>query len=91
MNIWLVLHAGICIHKPSMHGKAIISNFTIPIKQLSEEASKAQNKKFRKYREIHSRKINRVAINEDILHHLFVTSNPVISNFRSKLSAKNKI
>jgi len=55
------------VHKLLIHGEEIISNFTIPIGKLSEEASEVPNKEFRKYREIHSRKINRIATNEDIL------------------------
>ena len=78
------------VHKLIIHGESIISNFTIPIGQLSEEASEARNKEFRKYREMHSRKINRAATNEDILHNLLITSDPVISNLRSKLVTKNK-
>lgn len=78
------------VHKLLIHGEEIISNFTILIGQLSEEASEARNKEFRKYREIHSRKINGIASNEDILHHLLITSDPVISSLRSKLDAKNK-
>jgi len=78
------------VHKLLIHGEEIISNFTIPIGQLSKKASEARNKEFRKYREIHSRKINRIATNEDILHHLLITSDPVISSLRSKLDAKNK-
>lgn len=51
-----------------IHEEAIISNFSILIGHLSEETSEARNKEFRKYRKMHSRKINRVKTNEDILH-----------------------
>ena len=73
-----------------VHGEAIILNFLIPIGQLSEEASEARNKEFRKYREEHTRKINRIATNEDLLHHLLTTSDPYISSQRAKLSEGKK-
>lgn len=78
------------VHKLLVHGERIISNFSIPIGQLSEEASEARNKEFRKYRELHSRKINRVATNEDVLHHLLVTSDPIITSLRSRHGSKKK-
>lgn len=78
------------IHRLLIHGEKIISNFSIPIGQLSEEASEARNKEFRKYREVYSRKMNRIATNEDVLHHLLVTSDPIISNLRSRHSSKKK-
>lgn len=78
------------VHKLLIHGEGIISNFSIPIGALSEEASEARNKEFRKYREGHSRKINRVATNEDVLHQLLVTSDPLISSLRSRDNLKKK-
>lgn len=78
------------VHKLLIHGEAIISNFSIPIGHLSEEASEARNKEFRKYRRIHSRKMDRIKTNEDILHQLLVSSDPVVSNLRQKNSEKKR-
>jgi len=72
------------IYKLLIHGQAIIENFSIPIGQLSKEASEARNKAFRKYREMHSPKINRIATNEDILHHFLCHLLIVISKAKSE-------
>lgn len=79
------------VHKILVHGKDIIGNLgLIPIGKLSEEASESRNKDFRRYREQHSRKINRKATNEDILNNLLVSSDPYISSIRPKLYRKHK-
>lgn len=70
--------------------EAIISNFSIPIGHLSEEASEARNKEFREYRKTHSRKMDRIKTNEDILHQLLISSDPVISNLRPQKSEQKK-
>lgn len=80
----------VTVHKLLIHGEIIISHFSIPIGHLSEEASEARNKEFREYRRTHSRKLNRIATNEDVLHHLLITSDPVISNLRPKLTNAKK-
>lgn len=72
------------VHKLLVHGEAIISHFSVPIGHLSEEASEARNKEFRQYRKDHTRKISRTATNEDLLNHLLLTSDPLISNLRPK-------
>lgn len=71
------------VHRVLMHGAATIKHNILPIGQLTEEASEARNKDFRRYREHHSRKINRVATNQDVLHALLVSSDPLISSMRS--------
>lgn len=73
------------VHKILIHGAEIIKYAIVPIGQLSEEALEARHKEFRKYRLQHTRKINRKATNEDILHHLLLTSDPIISNLRHNL------
>jgi len=78
------------VHKLLIHGEAIISHFSIPIGHLSEEASKARNKEFRQYRRDHTRKINRIATNEDLLNHLLITSDPLISSLRPKMNEGKK-
>jgi len=49
---------------------------------LSEEAQEARNKDFKNIREHHTRKINRVLQNEDLIKMLIVSSNPYISSLR---------
>lgn len=74
-----------------MDQKNIIEHFgVIPIGKLSEEASEARNKDFRKYREHHSRKFSRIATNEDIMNNLILSSDPKLSYLRSKLSTRKK-
>lgn len=76
------------IHKILMHGAEIIQNFIFPIGNLSEEAAEARNKHFRHYREFHARKCNRKCTNEDILHNLLLSSDPLISTLRLKCDSK---
>lgn len=79
------------VHKLLIHGADIIaSNAIVPIGSLSEEASEARNKDFRKFREHHSRKSSRVCCNQDILNLLLLTSDPLISSVRPHLDAKKK-
>lgn len=70
------------VHKILFHGAEIIKYAIIPIGQLSEEVIEARHKEFRKYRLENSRKISRKATNEDLLHHLLISSDPVISSLR---------
>lgn len=80
------------VHKILAHGKDIIENFgLIPIGKLSEEASESRNKDFRRYRQHHSRKFSRKATNEDIINNLLLTSDPYISQRRSKLIREHKV
>ena len=47
----------VTVHKILIHGAFVISNALLPIGQLSEEAQEARNKDFKRYREIHTRKL----------------------------------
>lgn len=79
------------VHKLLIHGGDIIAeNAIVPIGSLSEEASEARNKDFRKFREHHSRKKSRQASNEDILNMLILSSDPLITSIRPKLNAHKK-
>jgi len=49
---------------------------------LSEEAQEARNKDFKNIREHHTRKINRIVQNEDLIKMLIVSSDPYISSLR---------
>lgn len=49
---------------------------------MSEEAQEARNKDFKNIREHHTRKINRIVQNEDLIKMLIVSSDPYISSLR---------
>lgn len=72
------------VHKLLTHGSKIIKTFNVPFGWLSEEPQEANNKVFRKARSNNSRMSNRKATNEDIMHHLFIGSDPLISSLRLK-------
>ena len=80
------------VHKLLVHGTDIIKHFgLLPIGKLSEEASEARNKDFRKYRENHSRKVSRTATNEDILHNLLLSSDPKLTFLRPRMTKQRKM
>lgn len=84
-------HMSSTVHKILIHGADIITrNAVVPIGSLSEEASEARNKDFRRFREHNSRKKSRQASNEDILHMLILSSDPLITAMRPVLDAKKK-
>lgn len=62
----------------------IAENAIVPIGSLSEEASEAHNKDFRRFREHHSRKTSRQTSNEDILNMLILSSDPHITAIRPR-------
>ncbi len=76
------------VHRVLMHGAQTIAHNVLPIGQLTEEAAEARNKDFRRYREHHSRKINRTTTNQDILNFLLVSSDPLISGMRPVIKKK---
>lgn len=79
------------IHKLLLHGGEIIKHFNIlPIGKLSEEASEARNKDFRKLREHHTRKFCRGATNQDIFNGFIVSSDPYLSSIRPTLTNKSR-
>lgn len=71
------------VHKVLIHGADLIESFDLPIGIFSEEAQEARNKDFRNVRENNSRKNSRTNTNEDILHWLLISSDPVISSLRT--------
>lgn len=71
------------VHKVLVHGAAIINFFNLPIGYFSEEAQEARNKDFRNIREHQTRKSSRENTNEDIIHWLLITSDPLISSMRT--------
>ncbi|XP_017465416.1 PREDICTED: uncharacterized protein LOC108358524 [Rhagoletis zephyria] len=78
----------ITVHKVLIHGSKIVSEAILPIGMLSEEAQEARNKDYRRYRLYHSRKTGRSSTNEDVMHHLLISSDPYINSFRTKLKLK---
>lgn len=70
------------VHKILLHGAEVVQHSCLPIGQLSEEAQEARNKDYKFYREHHTRKSSRTATNEDLLHLLLISSDPVISDKR---------
>lgn len=70
------------VHKILVHGADIIDSLDLPIGLYSEEAQEARNKDFKKIREYHTRKMSRIETNEDIIHGLLVSSDPLISSLR---------
>lgn len=77
------------VHRVLLHGAETIRHNIVPIGQLTEEAAEARNKDFRRYREHHTRKHNRVVTNQDILNFLLVSSDPIISNMRPIVKRKH--
>lgn len=72
------------VHKVLIHGAKILVSCFMPIGQLSEEAQESSNKFFKRARLFNSRTCSRVASNEDIMHHLTISSDPVVSSLRNK-------
>ncbi|XP_060871765.1 uncharacterized protein LOC132945941 [Metopolophium dirhodum] len=73
------------VHKILIHGADVIQHALLPIGQLSEEAQECRNKDFKIFRQHHSRKNSRINNNEDLVHMLCVSSDPVISSLRNVL------
>lgn len=70
------------MHKVLIHGAEIMKACSIPLGRLSEEALESTNKITKNARTNHSRKCNRALTNEDVLHHLLLSLDPVISSMR---------
>lgn len=72
-----------------IHGADLMNRFDLPIGYFSEEAQEGRNKDFRNIRENHSRKNSRENTNQDILHWLLISSDPVISRSRTLFPKKH--
>lgn len=80
------------LHKILVHGADIINTSILPVGMLGEEASESRNKDFKKYRNLHSRKISRNATMEDVFYRLIDTSDVIISSINiDSRSQYNKI
>ena len=73
----------VTVHKVLIHGSEVIENASLPIGQLTEEAQEANNKIFKRIREFNTRKISRMATNEDLGHKLLIMTDPYINYFRT--------
>ena len=78
-----------CVHKVLIHGANIMKVFGLPIGWLSKEAQEANNKIFKQDRLHFSRLFSRFVCNEDIMHFMLVSSDPIISGLR--VHKQNKI
>lgn len=67
-----------------IHGAEIIKSHVLPIGRYSEEAQEARNKDFKRIRQFNTRKLGRKEANEDLLHGLLISSDPVVSKIRHK-------
>lgn len=83
-------HMPTSVHKVLLHGADIIDSFELPIGNFSEEAQESRNKDFKRIRANHSRKTSRAHTNEDIIHWLLISSDPVISSIRTTYPKKKK-
>ena len=51
---------------------------------MSEETQESRNKDFKRFRQFNTGKSSRFSTNEDIMHNLLITSDPLISILRSQ-------
>lgn len=72
------------LHKVLCHGAQIVDSSFLPIGQLSEEALEATNTFFKRARLNNSRMCSRISNNEDIMHHLLISSDPLVSGLRRR-------
>lgn len=75
------------VHKILIHGADITENVSLRIGMMSEETLKARTNDFLKILEHHTRKNSRLNVMKDILHHLLIFSDPLISS-KSKSNSK---
>lgn len=78
------------VHKVLMHGGDIIGKAIVSIGHLSEEAQEATNKIYKRARLNNSRTTSRKDNNEDIIHFLLISSDPLISSLRKKEEARKE-
>lgn len=90
VNLYSWYFMPVSVHKILIHGADIIEHAVLPIGQLGEDAQEANHKLLRSYRENHSRKISRVANNEDVFKYLLLASDPIVTKLRPKINTKNQ-
>ena len=72
------------VHKVLVHGSQVISQVSLPIGMLGEEAQEGENKEYRQNRLHHTRKLSREATNEDLARIMLARSDPYLYNFSKK-------
>jgi hypothetical protein len=85
VNLYGWHYMPVTVYKVLLHGQKIINAAVLPIGLLSEEAQEAQNKNYKNCRVYHSRKISRIATNEDVLHQMLMSSDPYIFSLKKGL------
>ena len=78
------------IHRFLIHAKQILENSVLPAGYFGEEASEARNKFYKRDREFHERKNNRINNPEDIFNRAMDTSDPVISSISLQCCLKRR-
>lgn len=77
------------VHKMLMHGKQIIDSLCISVGHASEEGLEATHKLLRSARNYHTCKQSRIRSNTDLIHWLYLISDPLLAGLRKKSTHKN--
>lgn len=78
------------VHRYLIHGSEIMKELGFPCGWFSEEPQESSHKNFRKCRLQNSRMYQRDKTNEDIFHHLLITSDPLLAKYRIVQYQKSK-
>lgn len=70
------------VHKILVHGSDVIEFAAVPIGHLSEEVLESRHKEVRRFRQQNTRKVSRIKTNEDLLHALLISSDPLVTSYR---------
>ena len=79
----------VSVHKMLMHGKQVIDTLCISIGHASEEGLEATHKLLRNARRHHTCKNSRIRSNSDLIHWLYVVSDPLIAGLRKQSHHKD--
>lgn len=79
----------VSVHKMLMHGKQVIDTLCITIGHASEEGLEATHKLLRNARLHHTCKNSRIRSNSDLIHWLFVVTDPLLAGFRKHSNHKD--
>ena len=80
----------VSLHKMLMHGSEVIEELCLPVGQTSKEGMEGKHKDIINTRLRHTCKISRQRINEDLLHGLLVSSDPMIGSYREMRNPKHQ-
>ena len=79
------------VHRLLIHGQSSVEQLAslgLTMGEASEEAQETRNKDHKYAREHHTRKISRTKTNEDQMHYMMITSDPLISSLRCPQTEK---